>query len=63
MIVSEWEIEKYTLLEINQEPPLKKYYKYRIDGIEYDIVPVYDFSGYIAIEAKGNFKGKKVEFI
>lgn len=38
-------------------------YKYRIDGIEYDIVPVYDFPGYIAIEAKGNFKGKKVEFI
>ena len=32
-------------------------------GKEYDIVPVYDLPGSIAIEAKGDFAGKTVEFI
>lgn len=62
-IVSEWSIGKYVALEVNQELPLKSYRKYRIDGIEYDPVPVFDLPRHIAIEAQGNFKGKTVEFI
>lgn len=62
-IVSEWKLGKYTVLELSQKPPKTHYAKYRIDGSEYDIVPVYDLPGHIAIEAKGKFQGKTVEFI
>lgn len=54
---------KYTALEVNQELPLKSYHKYRIDGIDYDPVPVFDLPRHIAIEAQGNFRGKIVEFV
>lgn len=62
-IISQWTVGKYIVLEIDQELPMKTYKKYRINGKEYDIVPVYDFPGNIAIEAEGDFVGKTVEFI
>lgn len=62
-IVSECELGKYSLLQLDQNPPKNHYTKYRIDGVEYDIVPVYDLPGHIAIEAKGKFQGKTVDFI
>ena len=62
-IISQWAVGKYMVLEIDQGLPMKPYQKYRIDGKEYDIVPVYDLPDSIAIEAKGDFAGKTVEFI
>ena len=63
MIMSEWTIGKYVALELDQDLPLRRYHKYRIDGVDYDPVPVYDLPRYIAIEAQNGFKGKTVEFI
>lgn len=62
-VVSEWKIGKYVALELDQDLPMKAYHKYRIDGADYDIVPVYDLPMHIAIEAEGSFLGKSVEFI
>lgn len=62
-IIGQWEIGKYIVLELDQDLPMTKYDKYRIDGKDYSPVPVYDFPKHIAIEAHGNFKGKKVEFV
>jgi len=41
------------------------YWKYRIDNVEYDPVPISHSYGtnMIAIVAEGNFIGKEVEFI
>lgn len=62
-IVSEIRVGKYTLLSLDGPVPMKEHRKYRIDGIEYDIVPVYDLANSIAIAAEGSFVGKNVEFI
>lgn len=62
-ILSEWKIGKYIALELDEELPMRKYSKFRIDGKEYMPIPVYDLPRHIAIEAKGNFKGKTVEFV
>ena len=40
-VLSQWQIGKYTALELNEDIPLKKYSKYRIEGKEYEPVPVY----------------------
>lgn len=62
-ILSQWSVGKYTVLEVEHELPMKPYKKYRINGKEYEIVPVYDLPNSIAIEAKGDFTGKTVEFV
>lgn len=63
VIVSEWTVGKYTVLELDQDLPMKRYRKYRIDGADYDPVPVYDLPKHIAVETQGSFKGKTVEFV
>lgn len=62
-VLSEWKIGKYTILELNQETPMKPYHKYCIDGVYYEIVPVYDMPRCIAIEAHDSYVGKAVEFV
>ena len=62
-ILEQWKIGRYTVPELDNDPPMKPYRKYRIDGIIYDPVPVYDLPRSIAIEDNGKFKGKMVEFI
>lgn len=62
-ILSQWSVGKYTVLEVEHELPMTPYKKYRINGKEYEIVPVYDLPNSIAIEAKGDFTGKIVEFV
>ena len=62
-IVSELRVSKYTLLSLDGPVPMNEHRKYRIDGVEYDIVPVYDLPNSIAITAEGSFVGKTVEFI
>ena len=62
-VIGEWIIGKYTVLELDQDPPMRHYRKYRIDGVDYDPVPVYDLPGHIAVETQGSFKEKIVEFV
>lgn len=62
-VLSQWQIGKYTALELNEDIPLKKYSKYRIEGKEYEPVPVYDLPKHIAIEGEGEFVGNTVEFV
>ena len=62
-IVSAIRVGKYTLLLLDGPVPSKEYSKYCIDGIEYDIVPVYDLPNNIAVAAEGLFVGKTVQFI
>lgn len=62
-VVSQMRVSKYTLLSLDGSIPMKEHRKYRIDGVEYDIVPVYDLPDSIAIIAEGSFVGKNVEFI
>lgn len=55
---------KYTLLDLDEMPELGiGYRKYRIDGVEYEPVIVYDLPNNIGIKAQGGFVGKIVEFI
>lgn len=61
-IVDEFEISEYTVLRLDKMPE-SEYYKFRIEGREFEPVPIYDMPKCIAIEAKGNFVGKTVEFI
>lgn len=62
-IIAQLHVEKYTLLALDGPLPNREHNKYRIDGKEYDIVPVYDLPNNIAIAAEGSFVGKTVEFI
>lgn len=61
-VLSEWVVGAYTVLELDQDLPVKAYEKYRIDGKDYKPIPVYDFPKHIAVESKGEFLGKYVEF-
>ena len=62
-ILSQWQVGKYTVLELDGEPPMSSYNEYKVDGVTYKPVPIYDMPGCIAIEAKGNFEGKTIDFI
>lgn len=62
-VISEFHVNGYVMLSLDGPVPMKEHKKYRIDGVEYDIVPVYDISNSIAIIASGTFVGKTVEFI
>ena len=62
-IVSEFRANKYIILTLDGPIPMKEHRKYRIAGIDYDIVPLYDMPNSIAITAEGSFIGQTVEFI
>ena len=56
-------ISKYTVMVLDEAPPLTNYTKYKIDGKLYEPVIVYDAPTSIAVEAFGDFEGKTVEFV
>lgn len=62
-VISEFRIKNYVVLKLNQDKPLKKYSKYFIDGLEFEIVPVYDAPRCVAIESEKSFLNKEVKFI
>lgn len=62
-VTSEFTIGDYTVLRLDTPITEKDYRKYKIDGVEYAIVPVYDMPGCIAVKAKGTFVGKNVSFV
>lgn len=61
-VVSEFKVKDYLVLKLDNDVPLKKYTKYLIDGICFDIVPIYDAPRCIAIKASSSFINKKVKF-
>ena len=64
-IVEDFQLEKYRVLILDGNRFSAKHYrKYKIDGKEYESVPVYDAGdNVVAIEAEGSFAGKTIEFI
>lgn len=63
-IVSQFRIaDKYTVLRLDGPIPMRPYRKYRIDGVAFEPVPVYDLPNCIAISEYREFVGKTVEFI
>lgn len=62
-IIRELRVGKYLALGLNNPLPWKSYRKYRIDGKEYEIVPLYDMPNSIAVESSESLLGKVVEFI
>lgn len=66
MLVKEvWRIAEYSILVLEEELPKFPYNKYSIDGILYDIVPVYDMGNYcIAVkETSTDFLHSTVNFV
>jgi hypothetical protein len=61
-VAYEFSVGKYKVLKLDGEKPGAKYTRYVIDGKSYNIIPMYDAEGCIAIEASGSFIGKTVEF-
>jgi hypothetical protein len=62
-VVSDFGVGKYRVLKLDGEKPMKPYNAYRIDGVVFPIVPLYDAMNCIAIESADSFTGKTVEFI
>jgi hypothetical protein len=62
-VISEFRVKNYAVLKLDEDRPLKKYSKYLIDGVEYEIVPVYDAPRCIAIESNDSFLNKEIKFI
>lgn len=61
-VIDEFRISKYAVLKLDIMPE-KQYQKFRIEGNEFDPVPVYDLPQCISIESQQSFLGKTVEFI
>ena len=61
-VIEEFRVKEYMVLKLDS---LSKnpYSKYRIEGKEYNAIPMYDAPNCIAIKAKGTFLGKTVEFV
>ena len=62
-ILSDFSIGKYRVLKLDGVKPMKNYSAYRIDGVVFDVVPIYDAADCIAIKSSDSFSGKTVEFI
>ena len=62
-VVSDFGVGKYRVLKLDGAKPTNPYNAYRIDGVVFRIVPIYDAVNCIAVESSDNFTGKTVEFI
>jgi len=62
-VVAELDVGKYMVLALDRAIEDVDYTKYKIDGEEYDIVPVYDLPNNIAVKSRKSFIGSKVECI
>ncbi len=61
-VIENFRIGKYAVLKLD-EIPKTEYDKFRIEGKEFEPVPVYDMPQCIAIESNEQFLNKIVEFI
>lgn len=63
-VVSQFRIaDKYTVMQLDGPVPMKSHRKYRIDGVEHQIIPLYDLPNCIAVRETGDYVGKTVEFV
>lgn len=66
-VIGEWKpIKEKNLyvLTLDSPKPHKPYWKYRIDGENYEPVMIYDMGEkVIGVKGTGNFVGKEVEFV
>lgn len=62
-VVSDFGVGKYRVLKLDGAKPTKAYSAYLIDGVVFNIVPLYDAVNCIAVESFDSFTGKTVEFI
>ena len=62
-VISEFTVNKYKVLMLDEKQTNVTYNKYSINGKEYKPVSIYDAPNCIAIESNETFKGKTVEFI
>lgn len=64
VVTQEWKVDSYTVLTLNRMPQCD-YNRYRIRDKVYDVVPVYDLPGAIAIVTPQTeaFVGATVEFV
>ena len=61
---TQFKVNNYVVLTLDETPTKKEYYHYMIDDILYECVPVYDLNEKcVAIVADGNFIGKKIDFV
>jgi len=67
LIVDKWDVDKYSLLTLDEYSPDKthmNYEKLEIDGVVYQPEIVYDMPNTVAIlRVKDNLVGKKVKYI
>lgn len=61
-VIDEFSIKQYKVLTLDQMDMPQNYSKYIIDGKPFDVVPVYDLPGCIAVVSDDCFIGKTVEF-
>lgn len=61
-IVDELHVKGYVILKLDSIPN-GNYKKYKIDGIEFEPISIYDAENCIAIQSNDTFVGKAVEFI
>ena len=61
-VIDCFKVENYMVLKVD-EMPKRGYDKFRIEGIEFDPVPIYDMPQCIAIESNKQFLNKVIEFI
>lgn len=63
-VISQFAVpDEGTILQLDGPTPMAPYSKYRIDGVDYEPVLVYDLPLCIGIRESGDFVGKTIEFI
>ncbi len=62
-IISKLRVGKYLVLGIDRPIEEKEYNRYIINGLEYDIVPVYDLPKSIAIETSQDIEAEEVNVV
>lgn len=61
-VIDQLSIGKYVVLKLDSMP-LKEYSKFRINGIIFDPVPIYEAQNCIAFVSENSFLNQTVEFI
>lgn len=62
-ILKELHTGKYVILVLDKPISERHYNAYHIEGEFFDVVPLYDMPGCIAIESSDSFIGKTVDLV
>jgi len=61
-VVEEFFVGEHHVMKLDGGIPNFPHTKYRIDGVVYEIIPVFDMDNCIAIKSRESFLGKTVHF-